>query len=77
MLVYFNNNAWVDTPTHLHGLARFIVPINEHLGEVKIRGVQIEDNLFFHQVEKVLAFWSDMLEHFDLLPYVDRKSVVW
>ena len=54
MVVSFQDNVWVDTPTHLHGLDEVMGPINEHLGEVKMRGVQIEDNLSIHQVEKVL-----------------------
>ena len=54
MVVSFQDNVWVDRPTHLHGLAEVKGPINEHLGEVKMRGVQIEDNLSIHQVEKVL-----------------------
>ena len=54
MVLSFQDNVWVDTPTHLHGLAEYMGPINEHLGEVKMRGVQIEDNLSVHQVEKVL-----------------------
>ena len=57
---------WVDTPTHLHGLAEVVGPINEHLGEVKMRGVEIEDNLSVHQVDLVLEFWSDVLGHFEL-----------
>ena len=73
MVVSFQENVWVYTSTHLHGLAEVMGPINENLGEVKIRGVQIEDNLFFHQVEKVLAFWSDMLEHFELPRFVPKN----
>ena len=42
-------------------------PINEHLGEVKMRGFQIEDNLSVHQVDKVLEFWRDVLGKFELL----------
>ena len=45
-------------------------PINEHLGEVKMRGVQIEDNLSVHQVAKVLAFWRDVLGKFELPRFV-------
>ena len=64
VVFYFQENAWVDTPTHWHGLAEVMGPINEHLGEVKMQGVQIEDNLSVHQVERVLTLWRDMLGHF-------------
>ena len=47
--------------------------INEHLGEVKMRGVQIEENIFIHQVEKVLAFWRDMLGHFELSRFMAKN----
>ena len=50
VVVSFQENMWVDTPTHLHGLAEVMGPINEHLVEVNMRGVQIEDNLFVHRV---------------------------
>ena len=40
---FFQENAWVDPPTHLHGLSEVMGLINEHPGEVKMRGVQIED----------------------------------
>ena len=64
VVVSFQDNAWVDTSTHLHGLDEVMGPINEHLGEVKMQGVHIEDNLSVHQVEKVLAFWCDVFGHF-------------
>ena len=64
---------WVDTHTHLHGLAEVMGPINENLGEVKIRGVQIEDNLSIHQVEKMLAFWREVLGHFELPRFVPKN----
>ena len=32
VVVSFQDNLWVDTPTHLHVLAEVMGPINDHLG---------------------------------------------
>ena len=50
VVVSFQENVWVDTPTHLHGLAEVMGLINEHLGEMNMWGVHIEDKLSVHQL---------------------------
>ena len=73
VVVSFQENVWVYTSTHLHGLAEVMGPINDHLGEVKMQGVQIEDNLYVHQVDKMMDFWSDVLGHFELPLFVPKN----
>ena len=48
VVVLFQENAWIDTKTHLRGIAEVIGPINEYLGNLKMKGVQFEDNLSSH-----------------------------
>ena len=65
MVVSFQENAWVDTITHLHGLAEVMGPINDYLGKIRMEGVQFEDDLSSHNLDEVLRFWEEKLEHFE------------
>ena len=73
MVVSFQENAWVDTKTHLHGLSEVMGPINEHLGKIKMKGVQFEDNLSSHNREEVFKFWRENLEHFEPPRFVPKN----
>jgi len=65
VVVLFQPNAWVDGETHRHGLKEVYDTINDHLEEVGMRGVNIEDNLSSHHIDIVHQFWRDELEYFE------------
>ena len=73
LVVSFQENAWVDTKTHLHGLSEVMGPINEYLGKVKMRGIQFEDNLSSHNREEVFRFWEENLSHFETPQFVPKN----
>ena len=76
VIVSFQENAWVDTVTHLHGLKEVMGPINQYLGNLgdeKMRGVQFEDNLSSHNREEVFKFWEEVLEHFEPPQFVPKN----
>ena len=50
VIMSFQENTWVDTPTHIHGLKSVLGDINTHLGELEGDMVELvlEDNLSTH-----------------------------
>ena len=55
----------MDTITHIHSLTKVMVLINEHLGEVRMRGLKFENSLSFGQIEKDIVYWREFLKHFE------------
>ena len=72
VVVSFQENAWVDARTHIHGLREVLGPINELLGNENsnMKGLVIEDNLSSHKTESVENFWAKDLKNFTLPVYV-------
>lgn len=58
VVVSFQENAWVDGPTHRYGLKEVLGPINAHLVEEDMQGVAFEDNLSAHKMESTMQFWG-------------------
>ena len=48
VVVSFQENAWVDTKTHIHFLEHVVGPLNAAFEELGMRGVVFEDNLASH-----------------------------
>ena len=76
MVVSFQENAWVDTPTHIHGLKSVLGPIDKHLEELEgeMRGLVLEDNLSTHLTKLFLACWENELKHFRPLEFLPVKQ---
>ena len=72
-LVSFQENAWVDAKTHIHAMDEILCPINEHLKEVDMKGLVIEDNLSSHKTKAVFDFWDNELTSFDQPEFVPPK----
>ena len=72
VVVLFQENAWVNARTHIHGLCEVLGPINELLGNENsnMKGLVIEDNLFSHKTESVENFGAKDLKNFSLPVYV-------
>ena len=67
VVVSFQQNAWVDTRTHVHAMKEVLAPINNYLAGVEEKGLVIEDNLSSHKTDEALDFWANELENF-LMP---------
>ena len=63
VVVSFQENAWVDTPTHIHGLREVLGPMNDHplLADTDMQGITIEDNMSTHLTEATLNYWANEL----------------
>lgn len=64
VIVSFQENAWVDAQTHKYGLEKILRPVNDHLEEVGMKGLVIEDNLSSHKTDDVFKFWEEELRNF-------------
>jgi len=63
-VVLFQEKAWTDARTHIHGLKHYMGPQNGRLGESGEKGVVIEDNLLSHLIDKVITCWGKDLPSF-------------
>ena len=56
VIVSFQEKAWADARTHMHGLTHCMGPQNEQLEESGEKGVTFEDNLTSHKTDEVMSF---------------------
>ena len=72
VVVSFQENAWVNARTHIHGLCEVLGAINELLGNENsnMKGLVIEDNLSSHKTESAENFWAKDLKNFSFPVYV-------
>ena len=83
--VSFQENAWVDTPTHIYGLEECLGPINSLLEKEDngMKGVTFEDNLSVHLTARSLSHWANKIPFFlppqflpagvtDIIQVIDR-----
>ena len=70
VVVSFQDNAWVDTTTHIYELKECLGPINEVLENEGngTKGLVLEDNLSTHLTQRSLNYWRQHLVNF-LPPY--------
>ena len=73
VIVSFQENAWVDTKTHLHYLKEVMWPVNQYLGEENMMGIVFEDNLSSHNRDEVFSYWREILDHFEAPQFVPKN----
>ena len=64
VIVSFQENAWVDARTHIHGLKKILKPVNYLLEGTVMKGVIFKDNLSSHRTDAVLDYFKEELKNF-------------
>ena len=60
----FQENAWVDARTHIHGLEDMFKLVNDLLEGTAMKGVIFEDNVSSHRTDSVLDYFREELNNF-------------
>ena len=64
VVVSFQQNAWVDAETHMLAMDKVLGPVNDHLQEVGMKGLVVEDNLSSHKTPAVNRYWEEKFPNF-------------